>query len=98
MKTLAVLACVLTLSIGCASLDGNELSASGDSSAYVYDGDMTTTTTTAPDGTKTVIEVCTNCTKREVVGGSGSADLYKMFATFFSIVLSGVSIAIQALK
>jgi hypothetical protein len=90
-----ILPLILILSLACASTPRTQ--ASGDSSASLKAGDITTTTVTAPDGTVTVIEVCHQCEVDESVGGQGSERLYGMLADVLLGFVSIASLLLQAL-
>ncbi len=98
MRTIAIV--ILALLVGCTTLDveknGNtRMTARGDSQASDEHCKIRTVVT-APDGT--VTETCTESRSRVATGGQGGTDMYKTIGTIAGLVLSGVSIAIQALR
>lgn len=93
MKT--ILALLLIFYLGCAA--GPQTRASGDSSASLRTGDITTVTVTAPDGTVTVTETCHQCQEDESEGGQGSERLYGMLADVLLGFVSVASLLLQAL-
>ncbi len=90
MRAIAIVL-LLALSIGCANVKGSNVRASGDSVATVRTCEMLTV---YPDGR----QECRGAVERAAKGGTGSERLYEALATIAGLVLSGVGVAIAALR
>ncbi len=93
--TLIAISILTALLIGCASTPLTRVS--GNASASRQTGDITTTTVTAPDGTVTVTEVCTQCARDESVGDKGSDRFYEAIVGVFGVFVGVASIVMQAM-
>ena len=85
-----ILVCVLA--IGCANLSPKQMSASGDSSATEFSCEKATF------NEDKVMLSCEGYHEKTVVGGAGSSKLYEAILGIASLMLSGISIAVQVLK
>ncbi len=97
MKTIASLIAVVLLLSSCTTFDDGttRMTARGDSQSSELLCKVRTETT---DRAGTVTVTCTESRERIVTGGQGGTKMYQMVGTVAGLILSGVSIAIQALR